>query len=425
MIPHRPIRLAFTLTALAIVGGTVVAASEEYFDRLGQALSASSLHGHVRARLSGTVDLEAYHLPTPAPAFIDTTREDLFNPRLTLFLDTQLGERVYLFSQARADQGFDPGQSAARFRFDEYALRITPWADRRGSFQLGKFATIVGNWVPRHGSWENPFISAPVPYEHATGVWDTETPRSLNQFLLWNHVRPGLSVFNTANEKKFRLPLVWGPAYATGAAVSGALGQFRYSAELKNAGIASRPASWTKAGKWWTYPAVAARLAYSPNPMWTFGVSAAIATYLRPSAQPTLTAGRGRGDYRQRTFAADAGFAWHHWQLWAEVFQSRFEMPLLGDADTVSGYVEAKYKFTPQFFGAVRFNRQTFGTLLDGPRPPIHWGRNLWRIDVAPGYRLTPHVQLKLEYSLHHEASAAALAAERTQTLAAQLTARF
>ena len=39
--------------------------------------------------------------------------------------------------------------------------------------------------------------------------------------------------------------------------------------------------------------------------------------------------------------------------------------------------------------------------------------------------RLTLHLQLKVEYSPHHEAASAAVAAERTQTLAAQLTARF
>jgi hypothetical protein len=415
-------RSVVLFAALACAGLPVASAAEEYFDRLGQALSVSTPDGNIRARLSGTVDLEAYHLPSPAPAFFYTPRRDFFNPRLALFLDTQFGRRAYFFSQARADHGFDPGESAARYRFDEYALRLTPWTDGRFNLQVGKFSTSIGNWMPRHTSWENPFISAPIPYEHTTGVWDTETPRSLNQFLLWNHVRPGLSAFNTANEKRFRLPVVWGPAYATGAAVSGALGKFRYSAEVKNAGIASRPASWTKDGKWWTYPAVAARLAYTPNPMWMFGASAANSTYLRPSAQPTITPGRGRGDYRQRVFGADAGFAWHHWQLWAEAFHSRFEIPLLGPADTISGYVEAKYKFTPQLFGSVRFNRQTFGTLADGPRPPIRWGRNFWRIDIAPGYRFTPHLQLKFEYSLQNEN---ADSRERAHTLSTQLTARF
>jgi hypothetical protein len=414
-VPRLAFLLAFTAPHLA-------GASEEFFDRLDEALTTSALDGAFRARLSGTLDLEGYRLPTPPPALIEGTRRTLFTPRLTTFLDAQFGARTYFFAQARADSGFDAGDEGPRQRFDEYALRLTPWRDGRVSLQLGKFATIVGNWVNRHGSWENPFVNAPLPYENLTGIWDTEAVRSVNQLLQWAHVRPGLTPAVLAGDKRLRVPVLWGPAYSTGVAVSGALGKFRYSTELKNAPISSRPVSWTKAKKWWTYPAAAARLGYLPNAMWNLGLSATTGTYLRPSAGPSLAAGFGRGDYRQEVLGADVAFAWRHWQVWAEIFRSRFAIPRIGDADTLAGYVEAKYKFTPQLFGAVRWNRQVFGTLSDGPRGLVHWGRDAWRVDVAPGYRLTPHVQLKLQYTLQHEAGAAPA---RAETVSTQFTVRF
>lgn len=413
--------------ALAVLAGIFVPAAratEEFFDRLDQALTTSAFDGAFRARLSGTADIEGYHFSpaAPAPALINTTRGDLFNPRLTLFLDAQLGAHTYFFAQARADHGFDPGDGESRRRADEYALRLTPWRDGRVSLQVGKFATIVGNWVNRHGSWENPFVNAPLPYENLTGIWDTEAVRSVNQLLQWSHVRPGLAPAFLATEKKLRVPLIWGPAYATGLAVSGVRGKFRWSTELKNSPLSSRPTSWTKAQKWWTYPSYAARLGYTPNAMWHFGVSAANGPYLRPSARTTVAPGFGLGDYRQLVLAADAAFAWHHWQVWAELYRTRFEIPRIGDADTLAGYLEAKYKFTPRLFGAVRWNRQLFGTIPDGPRGPVHWDVNIWRLDVAPGFRLTPHVQLKLQYTLQHAAFASSA---RSQILATQLTARF
>lgn len=413
---------AFLAVLAAFTEAPALRGSEEFFDRVGQVLSTSGPDGAFRARVSGTLDVEGYHIPLPPPGLITSAAHDLFNPRLTLFLDAQYGSQVYLFAQARADHGFDPSDSRARERVDEYALRLTPWADRRVSFQFGKFATIVGNWVNRHGSWENPFISAPLPYENLTGIWDTEAVRNVNQLLQWSHVRPGLAPGVLANEKNLRVPLLWGPAYATGLAVSGALGKFRYSTEMKNAPLSSRPASWTRAQKWWTYPAVSARLGFVPSPMWNFGVSAATGTYLRPSARSTLAPGFGRGDYRQNTLAADALFAWRHWQVWAEIFHTRFEIPRIGDADTVAGYVETKYKFTPQFSGALRWNRQVYGTLSDGPRGFVRWGRDRWRIDVAPTYRFTPHIQLKLEYSLAHESAAPS---DHARSISAQATVRF
>lgn len=415
-------RLLSLMLALGCLSAGSVRASEEFFDRLDEALSVSALNGAFRARVSGTVDLEGYHLPTPAPGLIDTTRKDLFNPRLTVFLDAQLGRQLYVFAQARADHGFDPSDDGARERVDEYALRFTPWSNGRFNLQVGKFATIVGNWVNRHGSWDNPFVNAPLLYENLTGLWDTEGASSAASLLQWSHVRPGLSPAIAANEKYLRIPLIWGPSYATGVAMSGALGRFRYSAEMKNSPLSSRPMSWTRAKKWWTYPAVAARLGYAPNAMWNFGVSASTGTYLRPSAARTLPAGFGRGDYRQVMFGQDVSFAWHHLQLWAELYEARFEIPRVGDARTVAGYIEAKYKFTAQLFGAVRWNRQLYGTIPDGPRGDVHWGHDLWRVDVAPGYRLTPYIQLKAQYSFQSEA---ATEAAHTHTLATQLTVRF
>src|SRR6185436_4653817 len=119
---------------------------------------------------------------------IFTDKEYLVNPRLTLFLDAQLGPNVYAFAQARLDRGFDPSESDAEIRLDEYALRISPWKDGRLSVQLGRFATIVGNWVPRHYSWDNPFVTAPVPYENVTAIWDSGPADSTDTLLYWGHV---------------------------------------------------------------------------------------------------------------------------------------------------------------------------------------------------------------------------------------------
>src|ERR1043166_1400359 len=81
---------------------------DDFLDRLDTALTISAFHENLRARLSGTLDLEIYHFEQPAPGLIDSSIDTLFNPRLTLFLDTQIGSQIYLFAQSRLDRGFDP-----------------------------------------------------------------------------------------------------------------------------------------------------------------------------------------------------------------------------------------------------------------------------------------------------------------------------
>src|SRR5256885_15529884 len=156
---------------------------DELFDRLDAALTVAAFQDNFRARLSGTIDLEFYNFEQPAPGLIDSSSDNLFNPRLTLFLDAQIGSQIYFFAQARLDRGFDPSDHGAQVRLDEYALRITPWADGRFTLQLGKFGTVVGNWVPRHLSWDNPFINAPLLYENITGISDKTAPYSAFYFV--------------------------------------------------------------------------------------------------------------------------------------------------------------------------------------------------------------------------------------------------
>ncbi len=383
--------------------------AEDFMDRVDEALTFSAFHDNVRARFSGLMDLEGYFFQQPAPGLLETTGDSLFNPRLTLFLDAQLGSHFYLFVQSRLDRGFDPGDRGAQVRMDEYALRFSPWDDGRFNLQAGKFSTVVGNWKDRHLSWENPFITAPLPYENITAISDGEAPSSPRDFL-------GRSAKYDAN------PLIWGPNYATGASLSGRSGKLDYAVEIKNASLSSRPESWNATKIGFEYPTYSGRVGFRPNTMWNLGISASTGPYFRPEAGPTLPTGQGIGDYREYVLGQDIGFAWHHWQLWAEVYEARFEVPRVGNADTVAYYLEAKYRFTPVLFGALRWNQQVFGTVQDGAGGRAAWDQDVWRIDTALGCRFTAHTQLKFQYSLRQETSGSR---DFGHTIAAQFTLRF
>ena len=384
---------------------------DDFFDRLDNALTITAFDGNLRARLSGTIDTEFYNFQQPAPGLIDSEIDNLFNPRLTLFLDAQLGSQIYFFAQSRLDRGFDPSDHGAQIRLDEYALRFTPWDDGRFNLQVGKFATVVGNWVPRHLSWENPFINGPLVYDNVTPISDKIAPASPLDF-----------VHRFDNEKYQFNPVIWGPSYASGISLSGRLGRFDYAAEMKNASLSSRPESWNVTETGFDHPTFSGRVGFRPNQIWNFGLSASDGPYFRPEAEQTLPPGRGIGDYREFVLGQDASFAWHHLQLWAEFYEARFEVPRVGDADTFAYYFEAKYKFTPQLFGALRWNQQLFSNIPDGAGGQVRWSQDLWRIDVAAGYRFTSHIQLKLQYSFQQETTGPR---DDNHLIAAQLTVRF
>jgi hypothetical protein len=385
---------------------------DDFLDRVDTALTLSAFHDSFRARLSGTLDLEIYNFEQPPPGLINSSVDTLFNPRLTLFLDAQIGSQIYFFAQSRLDRGFDPSDNGAEIRLDEYAIRFTPWKDGRFTFQAGAFATVVGNWVPRHLSWENPFINAPLVYENVTAIQDKYAPYSPLYFIYAPYFYDKYA-FN---------PVIWGPSYATGFSVSGKLGRFDYAVEMKNASLSSRPESWYITENGFENPTFSSRIGFRPNEAWNFGFSASEGPYFRREAEPTLPPGTGIDDYREFVLGQDASFAWHHLQVWAEFYEARFEVPRVGDADTFAYYVEAKYKFTPQFFGALRWNQQLFGTINDGYGHELSWSEDLGRIDVAATYRFTTHTQLKVQYGFQHETSGER---QDNHLVAAQFTVRF
>ncbi|PYJ34424.1 MAG: hypothetical protein DME88_05195 [Verrucomicrobia bacterium] len=385
---------------------------DDFLDRLDTALSISAFHDNLRVRLSGTLDLEIYQFEQPAPGLIDSNIDTLFNPRLTLFLDAQIGSQIYFFAQSRLDRRFDPSDHGAQVRLDEYALRVTPWEDGRFTVQIGKFATVVGNWVPRHLSWDNPFINGPLVYENVTAIQDKYAAFSPLEFLYGPYYE-GKYAFN---------PVIWGPSYASGISVSGQLGKFDYAVEMKNASLSSRPESWYVTENGFENPTFSGRFGFRPNEAWNFGLSASEGPYFRREAEPTLPPGRDIDDYREFVLGQDVSFAWRHLQLWAEFYEARFEVPRVGNADTFAYYIEAKYKFTPQLFGAIRWNQQLFSTISDGYGHNVNWSPDLGRIDIAAAYRFTPHMQLKLQYGFQHETTGPG---EDNHLFAAQFTIRF
>ena len=399
-------------------------ALDDFLDRVGESLTINGFDDRVRIQFRGTLDLEVYHLDGPGPSLIFTNDDVLFNPRLSLFLDGQIGPAVYVFGQARVDRGFDPSEGDAEVRLDEYAVRITPWQDGRINFQIGKFATVVGNWVARHHSWENPFITAPIPYDNLTAIWDSMAAPNAATLLSWAHVRTYSGSFSGDEylDKAMRQPIIWGPAYNSGISVFGRLGKFDYAAEMKNASLSSRPEYWDITQSGWHYPTFSGRIGFRPNEMWTFGFSASDGPYLEHDAAHTVAPGHSIDDYREIVIGQDIGFAWHHLQVWAEFFEARFKIPNVDNVDTFAYYVEAKYKFTPQFFAALRWNQQTFSDIRDNRRNVVPWGRDVWRIDSSVGYRFTAHTQLKLQYTLQHEDLGPR---EYGHTIAAQFTVRF
>src|SRR5437764_10584437 len=150
------------LAGLVLIINGQASTAQDRLDRVEDNLNLKSRNGWFRSDLTVLLDLEGYYVDQRAPGLL-YANQSFINPRATFFVDTKLGEQFYSLVQARLDRGFDAGDGAFDARMDEYLLRWTPGADGRLNLQFGKFATVVGSWVQRHDTWQNPLITAPLP----------------------------------------------------------------------------------------------------------------------------------------------------------------------------------------------------------------------------------------------------------------------
>jgi hypothetical protein len=92
------------IAAVVLVFAIAPVQAQDFLEQLSDRLAFTALGDNVRARVSGMLDLEFYAFQQPPPGLIDADGSTLFNPRLTLFFDAQIGPNVYFFAQARVDR---------------------------------------------------------------------------------------------------------------------------------------------------------------------------------------------------------------------------------------------------------------------------------------------------------------------------------
>ncbi|SPE55550.1 conserved exported hypothetical protein [Verrucomicrobia bacterium] len=403
------------LLLVLLLAHPIPARAQAWLDSVSDSLFLQSRGGTYRVNFSGLFDLEGYYIDQRPPGLIFGGGDSFVTPRLSLFVDAQAGKHLYAYVQTRFDDGFHPRAPESHERVDEYLFRYTPLDGPQVNLQVGKFATVVGNWVARHLSWDNPFINEPLPYDNILTVSDVSVPASPADFL----ARRG-----QPDQKDKWLTVVWGPDYTSGASVFGSVTKWDYAVEVKNASLSSRSTAWDATDVGWDNPTVSGRFGFRPNVAWNLGLSGSYGTYLQKAAEqsPAFPVGKGLSDFNQITVAEDASYQWHQWRLWAELFLSRFQVPNVGNADTLVYYLEAKYQITPQLFGALRWNQELYGDINSGTGGQTPWDNNVWRIDLALGYRFTRHFQSKLQYSFTHQAGQLQ---QGEQLVAAQATLKF
>jgi len=314
--------------------------------------------------LSGSFEHTFLAVEGPSPSLVKFDEGEYYLPRLGVELDIRPSEQFYFHANARYDRGFDPGDVPdGEVRLDEVFLRYSPLGDHQLNFQFGKFATSFGGYVRNHNFYDDPFLIAPLPYGEILGV-GVVNPRANSSAAIagrFNGTIPGIFEVKKINWAS----TVWGPAYATGGSVFGSVEKFDYAFEIKNVEPGAHSNQWDASISDFDDPTFSGRIGYRPNASWNLGLSFSRGPYLNPEANSLLPAGLDRGDLPNTKFGFDA--RWSHRKLIfsGEVIYSRYETLETEDLESLSWYLQTRWKTSPRFWLAARLG-QTINNDVNG-----------------------------------------------------------
>ncbi len=354
------------------------------------------IHGEtVDLSLSGIVDTEVYFVRKAPPGLIFEEHDPLWNGRGTFFLDLSVGDHLFGFAQARADNGFDPHyDESLQMRLDEWFARYS--TDTGGvslSLQAGKFATPIGNFVPRHDSMHNPLVRSPLPYDFMNTLGDGGPPPPNNAFITRRDLATDL--------KHKWTTMIWGPLYGRGAMVFASAGRWDARVAFTNTAPGERPPEWN-----WNHDDLhdmgwSGRVGWNPFIGFKLGLSGAYGPYLRHVAQSLMPPGTHTQDYAQKLVGIDLEYSLGHLILFGEAFASEWEAPVInGDLRAFSWYVEAKYKILPGLFVATRLNQMLFNRIPTS-NGSMTWDRDTTRIEFGAGYFVFVNLLVKAQYEFN------------------------
>ncbi|MBK8035865.1 MAG: hypothetical protein IPK22_01835 [Verrucomicrobiaceae bacterium] len=374
------------LSLALLIGVGLVSAARTSAQGLG---AWSSTDGFYRLEMMPSVQTTFWAGDSPHPALVDAPDDVFLAPRLQLETSAALGSHLFLHANARWDRGFDTGNEPdGEVRVDELFARWRFFEDERLSLQVGKFPTVFGAWVAQHDFFDDPFLLPPLAYSQVIGIQSRDATAMTPQAMA-DRADGSAPAFANLSKQNWS-SIIWGPSYASGLALSGSTSRWDYAFEVKNAALSSHSDAWSPQGEVFSRPTVSARAGFRPNAAWAFGLSGSHGNYLNEAVH----------DLDQTTLGLDSRWAHHHWMISGEVIATRFETASAGHLDALAWHLQARYKLAPGLWLAAR-GGQLLCNSSNGPAgTPVRWSPDVWRVELALGWHLSPNILLKLDYSL-------------------------
>jgi hypothetical protein len=318
----------------------------------------------------------------------DTNTLRLF--RVNVSAEARLARPLSVLGEVRTDNLGAP-------RVYALYLRIRPFARRAFDLQAGLVPPVFGAFPRRRYATDNPLPSLPLVYQYLTILREDAAANRSEDLVIQRGRGWRVRYPVGSSEAGPGLPVVATNRWDAG--VQARLGDAPWSlAVAVTQGTLCYPVTRdNNRGK-----QVSGRLAWTPGPALTAGVSGATGDFLSREVTDEVPPSPGHG-YRQQALGLDLSWAAGYWLVRAEAVWSRWRLPALDETriekplDALGAYAEARYKIRAGLYAAARVEHLGFSRLPSALGTET-WDANVDRVEAGGGYALRRQLILKLSW---------------------------
>jgi hypothetical protein len=282
--------------------------------------------------------------------------------------------------------------NADRLDAAAWYVRWQPWRDHDVAIQAGRIPPVVGAFARRAYGRDNPMFTVPLAYQYLTSLRTDAVAASTDDLLGmrargW---RPSFPIGSTDVEPG--IPLISSINWPTGAEAYWRSGVVEAAGAL-TLGSAAGPAVFSlDRGNQWS-----GRIGVATPSGLTAGFSLARGQWL----DDDVIERAGGGAATQTLSVVDAEYGRGPWLLRGEWIRSTFQIPLRDSPATDqlpawSAFTDVRYRISPRWQVAGRFDRLAFGT-IDGTTTPVSrtWDADVTRLEAVLSYRVSRRLEVR------------------------------
>ena len=287
-------------------------------------------------------------------------------------------------------------------------LRVRPLKKIPVDVQVGRIPVVFGTFARRYGG-DTPLSGVPLAYQYLTSLRPDAVPASADNLLFFRGLGWKVTYPVPAPTEAPGVPVITTYRWDTGVEAHAASRYVDGAVAFTSGTLANPRVDDDNQGR-----QMSGRVAVKPVIGLILGASVSRGEFLTHQVKDFYEPVFPGTNYRQRALGFDGEYSRGFWIVRGELIDSRWNLPaanqpyITNPLRATAGYVETRYRITPRYYAAARYDYLTFSKITGfrqtnaAPGQPTPWDAPVTRAELGGGVSITRHLTARASLQFNH-----------------------